>query len=116
MLASRMLGSRACGGRPCGGGGIIGTVAAVTHVEYSRTFPPPGREGVRPRLPVPLERILGKRYLAIPAIKTVQDRPGAELGQRRTLHFTDGGRTTEVLTSRGPTSSATDLGRPPPAR
>lgn len=74
--------------------------AAVTHVEYSRTFSVPVDEAYAVVVPVPLEEVLGTRYLAIPGVaEVVQDGEwGRELGQRRTLHFTDGGRTTEVLT------------------
>ncbi len=73
----------------------------MTHVEYSRSFPSPVEETYDRVLPVPLERILGRRYLAIPAIKgTTQDGVwGREVGQQRTIHFSDGGSTREVLTS-----------------
>lgn len=72
----------------------------MTHVEYSRTFPVPVDEAYAVVVPVPLEEVLGKRHLAIPGVAEVVQEGvwGREVGQRRTLHFTDGGRTTEVLT------------------
>ncbi len=71
----------------------------MTRVEQSRTFPVGLRTAYDVVMPVPLPRILGKRYLAIPAVRAVeQDRPwGQELGQRRVLRFSDGGSATEVL-------------------
>ena len=72
----------------------------VTHVEHSRTFPVTLEAAYAATLPVPLEQILGRRHLAIPAVTRVdQDRPwGEQLGQQRVIHFSDGGSTTEVLT------------------
>lgn len=72
----------------------------MTHVEYSRSFATvPVQAAYDVVLPVPLEEVLGARHLAIPGVARVeQDRPwGQELGQRRTLRFTDGGSATEVL-------------------
>lgn len=78
----------------------ISYLRAVTRVEYSRTFPVDGQTAYDVVMPVPLPTILGKRYLAIPAVREVeQDRPwGQEVGQRRVLRFSDGGSATEVLT------------------
>lgn len=72
----------------------------MAHVEYSRTFPVPVATAYDVVMPVPLEEVLGRRYWAIPGVAAVeQSRPwGQELGQRRVLRFSDGGRTTEVLT------------------
>ncbi len=72
----------------------------VTHLAYARTFPVPVATAYDVVLPVPLEEVLGRRYLAIPGVAGVeQQRPwGQETGQRRVLRFSDGGRATEVLT------------------
>lgn len=76
------------------------TVLLVTRIAYSRTFPGSVRNAYDVVMPVPLEDVLGARHLAIPGVARVeQSRPwGQELGQRRVLHFSDGGSTTEVLT------------------
>ncbi|MDO9456887.1 SRPBCC family protein [Nocardioides sp.] len=72
----------------------------MTHVEHARTFPVTVEAAYAVVAPVPLEEVLGRRHLAIPGVARVeQSGPWVqEVGQRRTLHFTDGGRTTEVLT------------------
>jgi len=72
----------------------------VAHVELSRTFPVTLAAAYAGTLLVPLEKILGRRHLAIPAVTAVeQDRPwGGEVGQQRVIRFSDGGSTTEVLT------------------
>ena len=72
----------------------------MTHVEHSRTFPVALETAYDVVVPVPLEEVLGRRHLAIPGVAAVeQSRPwGQELGQRRVLRFSDGGRATEVLT------------------
>ena len=76
----------------------------MTHVEHTRTFPVPVATAWDVVAPVHLPDVLGRRYLAIPGVVRVDQEqawPG-HVGQRRTLHFSDGGRTTEVLTELDP--------------
>ncbi len=69
-------------------------------MSYARTFQVPVESAFARTLPAPLEQLLGRRFLAFPGVTRVeQQRPwGEEVGQRRVLHFSDGGRTVETLT------------------
>jgi hypothetical protein len=68
---------------------------------HSGTFPVPPDAAFEHTLTAPLDEILGRRHLVIPAIARVEgDGPwgSAGTGQERTLHLGDGGRLLETLT------------------
>lgn len=74
----------------------------VTHLEHSRAYPVAPDDAFDRVLTVPLERILGRRYLAVAGVaSTEQSGPwGADgTGQQRTIRFADGGTARETLTS-----------------
>ncbi|WP_440713690.1 SRPBCC family protein [Gordonia sp. FQ] len=69
-------------------------------LQASRAVPVPVEEAFAKVLPVPLERIFGRRYAAIAGISAVEGQQGdwATAGQTRTVVLSDGGRLRETLT------------------
>lgn len=73
----------------------------MARLAYSRTYPHPRAATFDRVLGVPLEEVLGRRHLAIPAVRgTDETAPWGEagVGQRRVIRFSDGGSVVEELT------------------
>lgn len=73
----------------------------MTHLAYSRTFPAAPETAYQRVLVVPLERILGRRHLAIPGVRSVEQQEawGRRLGQQRIIRLADGSCMRETLTA-----------------
>ncbi|MGZ4450157.1 MAG: SRPBCC family protein, partial [Nocardioides sp.] len=68
-------------------------------VSHTRTLPVPVERAFDGVLPLPLPQLFRRRYLAIPPIVRVeQDGEWGTVGQRRTIHTSDGGSMVETLT------------------
>jgi hypothetical protein len=73
----------------------------VTHLEHSRSYPVALDDAFERTLTVPLEQVLGRRYLAVAGVAGTEQRStwGADgIGQERTIRFTDGATARETLT------------------
>lgn len=72
-----------------------------THLEYSRSYPVALEDAFTGTLTVPLETVLGRRYLAVAGVAGTEQRGtwGDDgIGQERTVRFTDGATSRETLT------------------
>ena len=70
-------------------------------VSSSRAVPAPIDEAYLHTLRLPLPELYSRRYLAIPPVSRVEQLDPGEwgtLGQRRTIHLSDGGSMLETLT------------------
>ncbi|MGZ4498151.1 MAG: SRPBCC family protein [Nocardioides sp.] len=69
-------------------------------VSHTRTLPVPVERAFDGVLPLPLPQLFRRRYLAIPPIvRVAQDGEWGTVGQRRTIHTSDGGSMVETLTT-----------------
>ncbi|MFI7589651.1 SRPBCC family protein [Spongisporangium articulatum] len=73
----------------------------VTHLKYSRTYPVPVDVAYARVLPVPLQDVLGRRFLVVAGVRSTEQTGewgSAGVGQQRRIRFTDGGTARETLT------------------